>query len=85
MQINLPPELEAIVEEAVKSGRYATPEDALREAVSLLDENEAKFRALKREIEIGLNSPDAGPADAEFFADVKRRGRERLAALREAR
>jgi putative addiction module CopG family antidote len=84
MQLNLPPELEAIVEEAVRSGRYATPLEAAREAFALLGEHEAKFRALRREIEIGMNSPHA-PLEDGFFEDVKRRGRERLAELRKSR
>ncbi len=83
MQLNLPPELAQIVEEAVRSGRYATPLDAAREALELLEKHEAKFQALKREIEIGIASPKA-PLEAGFAEDVKRRGRERLARLRSA-
>lgn len=85
MQLELPPDLQAIVEEAVRSGRYATALDAAREAFALLDEQEAKFAALKREIEIGVQSPDAGPLDSDFFADVRRRGREHLAEFRKSR
>jgi antitoxin ParD1/3/4 len=85
MKLTLPPDLEAIVQDAVRSGRYATADEVLREALILLDENEAKFLALKREIEIGMASPVIGPADHAFFEDVKRRGRERLAAERKAR
>jgi putative addiction module CopG family antidote len=85
MQLPLPPDLQAIIEEAVRSGRYATPLEAAREAFALLEEQEAKFRALKREIELGRESLDAAVADHAFFEDVKRRGRERLAKLRRSR
>jgi len=83
MRLELPPELEAIVDEAVKSGRYATPLEAAREALLLLDEHEAKFRALQREIDIGIASPKA-PLEDGFADNVKRRGRERLARQRSA-
>jgi putative addiction module CopG family antidote len=83
MRLELPPELETIVEEAVRSGRYASAIDVVREAFTLLDEQEARFQALKREIERGMASPHA-PLEPDFFADVKRRGREELAKLRSA-
>ena len=82
MQLPLTPELEAIIEEAVQSGRYATPLDAAREAFALLEEHEAKFRALKHEIEKGMASPIAGILDDEFIAEIKREGRLRLAERR---
>jgi putative addiction module CopG family antidote len=84
MQLNLPPDLEAIVDEAVKSGRYATPLDAVRAALRLLDEEEVHFRALKREIEIGANSPMIEQPLDELMEDIKRRGRVELAARRAA-
>ena len=84
MRLELPPELEAIVDEAVQSGRYATPLDAAREAFALLDEQEGRFQALKREIERGIASPHA-PLEPNFFAELKRRGREQLEKERAAR
>ncbi|WP_337187735.1 type II toxin-antitoxin system ParD family antitoxin [Phenylobacterium sp.] len=81
MKLELPPELEAIVEEAVKSGRYATALDATREAFLLLDQQEAEFRALKHEIDAGIASPKA-PWEPDLAEGVKRRGRERLARER---
>ncbi len=41
MEIKLSPELEAAVERGVASGRYATPEEYIAEAVELLEEREA--------------------------------------------
>lgn len=84
MQLPLTPELEAIIDEAVRSGRYATPLDAAREAFALLEEHEAKFRALKLEIEKGMASPIAGILDDDLIAEVKRDGRLRLAELRKS-
>ena len=82
MHLPLTPELEAIIDEAVQSGRYATPLDATREAFALLQQNEAKFQALKAEIQKGFDSPSAGEFNEALVADVKRRGRQRLAAMR---
>jgi putative addiction module CopG family antidote len=84
MKLELPPELEAVVEEAVKSGRYPTELDAARAAFALFKEHEATFQALKRDIEIGIASPHS-PLPDDWADDVKRRGRERLAAERKAR
>ncbi len=41
MEIRLSPELEAAVERGVASGRYASAEEYLAEAVELLEEREA--------------------------------------------
>ena len=84
MRLELPPELEVIVDEAVQSGRYASAIDVVREALGRLDDDEAHFRALKREIERGKASPHA-PLEPNFFAELKRRGREQLEKERAAR
>lgn len=67
MNVSLTPELEAFVETAVKSGRYASASEAVREGLRLLEEREAKFLRLKRDIENGLASGDAEPGS---FSDL---------------
>ena len=84
MNVSLTPELEAFVEQAVKSGRYGSASEAVREGLRMLEEREAKHQALKREIQKGLDSGPGIPATPEFYEDIKRRGRERLAAKRAA-
>ncbi|MCW5759851.1 MAG: type II toxin-antitoxin system ParD family antitoxin, partial [Phenylobacterium sp.] len=49
MRIDLPPDLEAIVDDLVGSGRYTDPIDVARAALALLDDEFAHFRALQRE------------------------------------
>lgn len=70
MNVSLTAELEAFVEEAVKSGRYASASEAVREGLRLLQEREAKFLRLKRDIEDGLNSGEAAEGS---FADLAKR------------
>lgn len=74
MNVSLTPELEAFVDRAVKSGRYGSASEAVREGLRLLEEREAKFLRLKRDIEIGLES---GPGKAGSFAEVAKRARAR--------
>jgi antitoxin ParD1/3/4 len=70
MNVSLTAELEAFVEGAVKSGRYGSASEAVREGLRLLQEREAKFLRLKRDIEDGLNS---GEAREGSFTDLARR------------
>ena len=84
MRLELPPELQAIVDDAVRSGRFATAADVVREALGRLDDEETHFRALKREIERGANSPVVEQPIDELFAEVKRAGRAAMAARRAA-
>lgn len=80
MDVSLTPEQEAFIEQAVKSGRFATTADAMAEAVRLLEAQDAKLQLLKRDIELGLASGEAGDLDEASIEDVKARGRARLAA-----
>ncbi len=70
MNVSLTAELEAFVEGAVKSGRYGSASEAVREGLRLLQEREAKFLRLKRDIEDGLNS---GEPTEGAFTDLARR------------
>jgi antitoxin ParD1/3/4 len=84
MNVSLTPELEAFVEGAVKSGRYGSASEAVREGLRLLQEREAKFLRLKRDIEDGLNSGDAGEFDDQALERIKAAGRQRLLARQAA-
>jgi antitoxin ParD1/3/4 len=75
----------AFIEGLVESGRYETAGDALRDSIRLMQAREAKLDALRAAIQEGI---DSGPME-EFdpktlMEDIKRRGRERLAAERAA-
>ena len=50
MDINLPPELEQLVQTKVKSGHYNSPSDVVREALRLLEQRDEVFTLHKEEI-----------------------------------
>lgn len=80
MDVSLSPEQQAFIEQAVQSGRFATAAEAMAEAVRLLEAQDIKHQLLKRDIQLGLDSGDAGELDEAAIEDVKSRGRARLAA-----
>ena len=59
---------EALVQKLVKSGRYASASEVLRDSLRLLEEREeqrvAKLHALREEIRKGVESGDGLPAAA---------------------
>jgi len=91
MNVSLTPELENLVNEKVKSGLYNSASEVIRESLRLLQEQDELRRIrrdeLRREIMLGVEQIRNGEgivlqtADdrKEFFEDIKRRGRERLA------
>ena len=78
MNVSITPELEAFVEKVVKSGRYGTASEAVREGLRLLEEREARLTRLKQDIEDGAAS---GPGREGSFADIGRQARSRMEAV----
>ena len=77
MNVSLNDYFRKFVEQAVASGRFKSSSEVVREGLRLLEEREAKFMALRREIEKGRDSGDPVPFDAEA---IKQRGRRALAS-----
>jgi antitoxin ParD1/3/4 len=70
-------QLEAVVSQLVRSGRYNSKSEVLREGVRLIQEREAKLAALDVSIARGLADAEAGrtkPAE-EIFARLERKYR----------
>lgn len=69
MHVTLTPELEALVNERVASGLYASPDDVIRDALRLLLDRErihdAKLAQLRAAIEAGDTSGPAAELDFE--------------------
>ena len=89
VQINLTPEQEEFVRRAVSTGRLHRAEDVVTEALSLWQERErgrAEFLASLDKADASLDRGDGIPVTQESMRalaeDVKRRGRERIAAER---
>lgn len=77
ININLPPQLEAMVRQKVASGHYASASEVVREALRLLEHQErlrdAKLERLRRDIDEGLASGEAEPWNPD---DLKREARQ---------
>ena len=75
MNTHLPPDLEQFVEAKVRSGRFASPEEAIAAGVRLLrQQEEAEEARVLEGIHQGLDDMRAGrgrPAE-EVFADIRR-------------
>jgi antitoxin ParD1/3/4 len=90
---SLPPELEAFIQSQVDSGKYSSADEAVTEAVRLLQEREQHFACLKSDLEEGLAAFERGEfiavnseADRQgLIDDIARRGRERLNGSRGTR
>jgi antitoxin ParD1/3/4 len=82
MNISLTPELEKLVGEKVRSGRYASASEVIREGLRLLEEQEAlkqhRLAEIRRKIDRALNQLDAGAG----IADQEARRRLRQAKRR---
>jgi antitoxin ParD1/3/4 len=81
LNVSLTPDLSRFVENRLRSGKYQTASEVVREALRLLEDRDqapvAGVEELKREIEIGLAQLRRGEGvDGEaFFRRVARRRR----------
>jgi antitoxin ParD1/3/4 len=80
MNISLTKELEAMVQEKVRSGLYASTSEVIRDALRALQEREqdreARLAALRKDIAIGLDQAahgEVGPLDIEATIAKARR------------
>jgi antitoxin ParD1/3/4 len=82
MNVSLTPELEKLVNRKVKSGRYQTASEVVREALRALEERDQvaamRLHELRKEIQKGLKGK-ATPFDPE---ETKREARRRIAAAK---
>ena len=79
MNVSLTPELEKMVEEKVKSGRYQSASEVIREGLRLLDDQD-RLKALhldevRKKIRVGLEQLDRGEGipGEQVFAAMKQR------------
>lgn len=82
MNVSLTPELERYVEEKVRSGRYRSSSEVMRESLRIMqqvdEERQARLVALRREVDRGIEELDRGMGvDGEeafdrVLADIER-------------
>ncbi len=64
MNVSLTPELEKLVQEKVKSGRYLSASEVVREALRLLQEQdqlrELRLEELRKFVAVGVEQADRG-------------------------
>lgn len=77
MNIALTPELEKLIQKKIETGIYASVNDVIREGLMLLEERdllqELKLRALKKDIQAGIESGESIPLDIEAIKAEARR------------
>ena len=77
MNVSLTPELENLVHSKVKSGRYLSASEVVREGLRLLEERDRLFELrladLQRKVSVGLEQADRGELiDADnVFAELE--------------
>ncbi|MBW8318597.1 MAG: type II toxin-antitoxin system ParD family antitoxin [Arenimonas sp.] len=67
--LNLGKHWDDFIEAQVNSGRYATANDVVRDALEGLKERERKLAELRREIEIGLEQARRGELAEDDFLE----------------
>lgn len=83
MNVNLTPELEKLVQNKVKSGRYNSASEVVREALRLFEERDQvrkfQIQELRKRIHKGLASLERGEGvdGEEFFKALAREEKER--------
>ena len=87
MEVQLSRDHEAFIARSVQAGRFSSADEALREAVELLERRETELQGIRVFVQEGLDDLDAGNYEdftdenlRELFDGVESRGRQRLAA-----
>ncbi len=91
MNVYLTPTLEELVQRKVATGLYNSASEVIREALRLLEERDEvgrmKLEILRQEVSVGLGQLERGDLTdhddqslATLAADIKAKGRKRLAA-----
>ncbi len=76
MNVSLPRELAAFVEDEVASGDYSTASEVVRDALRLLrrerEQYEQKMAVLRRELQVGMDDIEAGRISTRSVEDIAR-------------
>ena len=83
MNVNLTPELETLVQNTVKTGRYNSASEVVRDALRLFEQRERirelQIRDIRKKIDEGWRSLERGEGiDGQEFFRTLERGEQRL-------
>ena len=78
MNVSLTPELEALIQEKVRSGLYGSASEVVRDGLRLLHQRDE----LRKEIAIGLEQADRGQTARLDVDAIKAQGRKRRKSAR---
>ena len=70
--VNLGPHFASFIDTQVQEGRYGTASEVIQAGLQLLEEHEAKIKALQKALHAGLESGEPRPFDFEAFKARKR-------------
>lgn len=80
MAVTIPEELQSFVSRSVASGRFRSEDEAVTEALSLLQYRETRLDALRADLQVGVNQLDGGRKKPLDIEAIKGRGQAALAA-----
>lgn len=80
MNVSLTPKLEKLIQKKVQSGLYSSASEVVREALRVLEQNDAyerKLREFRAELDRGIAEADAGLTvdGEEVFAKLREKSR----------
>ena len=86
MNVSLSRQLQGFIEKKVRTGRYQTASEVVREGLRLIEDRDTQraleLRRLREDIKVGLDQVDKGQVAPLDVKKIKTEGRKRLAARR---
>jgi len=86
MNVSLSRQLQGFIEKKVRTGRYQTASEVVREGLRLIEDRDTQralqLRRLREEIQVGLDQIEKGQVAPLDVEKIKAGGRKRLAARR---
>lgn len=86
MNVSLSRQLQGFIERKVRTGRYQTASEVVREGLRLIEGRDTQralqLRRLREEIRVGLDQVEKGQVAPLDVKKIKAEGRKRLAARR---
>ena len=80
MQIELSQHAQELIRRQLAGGAFESPRELVERALDFYDHHQPTMESLKAQIQEGLDDVAAGRVGPLNVEDIKRRGRERLAA-----